>query len=593
MRLPWQLRAVFRPIDRNAPIDLQVQIEGWRRMLIWGGIGLLFLVAVVVFAKPGVSAVKAWHARRLVKEAEGLMAARNWAAASEKVSDAFTFSPAEPSVLLAAARLTTETGGTTQAYEMWQRVCNQPVVQPEHRLELAVAAVRAGRPVQEAAAALAQAGAAASTARGRFAAAAIALRQGDQKGALDLLREAVRLEPTNPTLKLQLASGLLYRAARDKAAQAEAALLLYEVQKDPRDGVNARRMLRQLRLQTGDIVRARDEAMAIISMDGSGIEDRLALAGILKRQGDRTTLEGVLTPLVAEANRNRVVAAAVVNWMLEQGHVTDAARLLEKVPPDWRRVPPLSLSYARHLDDTRRVADLREHLRTADWTGVEPEREAWNSRLAQLQNSERLRSETWAGIERRATGDREMMARLLAVSKPWRWHAERIRLLQQLAALPPVDKSVLEDWLAAGLAAGQTADVCEAAWQLIEQGESDANVRSDAARSALLLNRRIHEARKLADEVYNEQPGQPDFAATQAAALRNEGKFAEAQRILSPWVEMAARGGRLPDRVAYERAVTLAASGDAKGAAIAAQPVAIESLLPEEVALVRKLRGGN
>lgn len=589
MPLPWKFRAIFRPIDRNAPIELQVDIETWRRRLIWLTLLGVFLIGLAFTARPGLRAVKGWHARRLVVEAEGLMAERNWSQASDRIRDAFTFAPGEPSVILAAARLANETGATALALDLWTRACELPGALPEHRVELALAIVRAGRPPVEAATQLAQAGAAVQTSRGRYVSAALAFRNGDHTGALQLLREAVRLDPKNSSLKVQLASPLVYRAATDKAAAAEAALLLYELRKEGRETLSAGRLLRQLRLQAGDLRRAREEALAVIATDGSGLEDRLQLAEILRRQGDRSALDGLLSPLLAESLRSRGTAAIMSNWLLDQQQVNDAARLLEKVSPDWRRVPPLSLTYARHLDNARRINDLREHLRTADWTGAEPEREAWNARLAQLQNNERLRVETWSAVEKRAVGNRELLVRLLAVAKPWRWHQERIRLLHQLAAMPPVDQLYLEEWRQAALAVGQTVDLCEATWQLLDLGTNDPTVRSDAARSALALGRRLEDARKLAAEVYLESPGQPDLAATQAAALRSEGKLEEAQRVLAPWIEMAARGGTIPDRIAYERAANLAAAGDAKGAAAAAKTVQPEVLLPEERAQLRKL----
>ena len=105
--------------------------------------------------------------------------------------------------------------------------------------------------------------------------------------------------------------------------------------------------------------------------------------------------------------------------MLNNQYRGEVGKLLDRLPPEWRRLPPLSLPVARYLDETRRIAELREHLRVADWTDYEPEREAWNARLAQLQNSDRLRLETWAAIEKRALGDREMSLRLLRVARPW------------------------------------------------------------------------------------------------------------------------------------------------------------------------------
>ncbi|MBS0657457.1 MAG: hypothetical protein JSR82_04325, partial [Verrucomicrobia bacterium] len=565
MQFSHKLRYLFKPLDPQAPTEMHEEVATFRRRMRWGSVLFVLLVAAGFAALPTLRAVKSWHARRLVAEAETFMAERNWNAASQRLGDAYTFAPGEPGVLLATARLAAESGNTGQAVELWSRVCDRPDATPEQRLELALALVRAGRPASEASAQLLLAGAAAQTARGRFVAAAIAYRLADLTGAIQLLREAVKLDPKDPAMKIQLASPLVFRAARDKDAAAEAALLLYEAQKDPRERLNAGRLLRQLRLQTGDIRRAREEAMTVLSLDGATLDDSLQLAEIVKRLGDRSAVDAVLNPLLAEAPKNRGMSAALANWLLDQAQVNAAARLLERTPPEWRRALPLALTYARHLDDARRVADLREHLRNVDWTGAEPEREAWNARLAQLQNNERLRTETWAGLEKRAVGQRTLLLRLLYIAKPWRWHTERLRLLHQLASMPPLDQAVLEEWRQVAQAAGQTVDLCEASWQLLEVGTNDPVVRSDAARCALLLNRRVEDARKLAAEVYEESPGQPDFAATHAAGLRSAGQLEEAKRILAPWVQMQARGGTLPDRIAFEYAATLAAAGDARG----------------------------
>lgn len=590
MQLSRKFRYLFKTLDPQAPTEMHLELATFRRRLLWGSILLILLGVAAFFARPTLRAVKSWHARNLVAEAEKLMAERNWNAASQRLGDAYTFAPGEPNVLFATARLASESGNGPMAVELWSRVCERPDVKPEQRLELALALVRAGRPASESNAQLALAGEAAKSARGRFVAAAVAFRQGDQQGALQCLREAVKAAPNDSAMKIQLASPLVYRAARDREAAAEAALLLYEAQKDPRERLNATRLLRLLRVQTGELRRAKEEAVNVLTLDGSSFEDSLQLADILKRMGDKAGLDALFNPLLAEAQRNRAVAAALSSWLLDQAQVNDAARLLERVPADWRRTPPLSLTYARHLDDARRVADLREHLRNADWTGAEVEREAWNARLAQLQNNDRLRTETWGQLEKRALNNKPLLVRLLFLTKPWRWHAERLRLLHQLANQPPVDQLVLEEWRQVALASGQTIDLFEATWQLLEVGTNDPTVRSDAARSALLLARRVEDARKLAAEVYEESPGQPEFAATQAGAFRQEGRLDEAKRVLAPWAQMLARGGAMPDRIAFEYAATLHAAGDAKGAAAAAKNVAPESLLPEEVAVLKQIR---
>ncbi len=108
-------------LDLTPPEERRAKII--RRRIVVAGIftGLLLLLCWCG-TRPASHAIKAWHARRLVREASGAIEKSDWKEASAKFQDAYQLNPGEVNVWRAIARLLWRTGQNQASLEWWGKV---------------------------------------------------------------------------------------------------------------------------------------------------------------------------------------------------------------------------------------------------------------------------------------------------------------------------------------------------------------------------------------------------------------------------------------------------------------------------------------
>ena len=136
----------MRPNDTTL-IDPELSREqrGRRRLLkIWGGVALgLLLLLLLLLAQPTRNAIKGWQARRHAGQALGLIDEEQWKDASTEARTAYQLRPTEPAALRAIARLLSRTG-QREALGFWKALRAQHPLTRQDLRDEATAALGAG-----------------------------------------------------------------------------------------------------------------------------------------------------------------------------------------------------------------------------------------------------------------------------------------------------------------------------------------------------------------------------------------------------------------------------------------------------------------
>ena len=117
---------------------------------------------------------------------------------------------------------------------------------------------------------------------------------------------------------------------------------------------------------------------------------------------------------------------------------------------------------------------------------------------------------------------------------------------------------------------------------------NDVVIRNNVAALGLLLNKDLKQNHRLASEVYDEAPANPAIATTYAFSLFVQGRTVEGLAALEPLSAQSAKNSTF----ALYYAVLQAGAGNPELARGIASQLKEEDFLPEEWALLGRLRSG-
>jgi thioredoxin-like negative regulator of GroEL len=311
--------------------------------------------------------------------------------------------------------------------------------------------------------------------------------------------------------------------------------------------------------------------------------DRLLLLSILKA-ADQAETQSLLEQLQIDASDDAVKIGALIGWMNSQKMSTEAVAWIKTLPPSLlvKRTTPLNLAEA--FMATSDWEGLRRFCGGTKWDAFDYMRNALAARalreLGRLQES----GQQWQEAVARAGANSEQIFGLADVARKWGWQNEAADLWW-LAAKDPINAEktlrMLYDFYATQR---DTHELYRVLVHLEKVRPTDLAVRNNLAQISLLLNLNPDQAYRRAREVYEEEPKNPDYAATYAFSLYLQGDVKRALQTLAGFSEVELER---PQIAAYY-GVLLARSGNCSLAAKFLDLGEKADLLPEEKKLVEK-----
>lgn len=564
------------------PEERALRLRARRRRWIALGVLAVFLVVGLIYARPMGRAVKGWQARRLAREAETLLAGKEWQAAYPLLRDAIKLSFNDPMVTRLMAEFQSR-AGTPEAVAWWVRLTELEPGVAAHQIRLTHAAVRE-REMEMAEQSLAKVPAAARQSAAYYeAAAAVAIARGNYPAAAEILARWQALDPGSEFAKLNIA---ILRLHAKEPAQVEAARgTLRELTRNAQVGRAATRALVTEALQRGDFEGASALARPLAVAPDGEFEDRILELDVLARASDPNS--GVRVKEAQEAageDPARIVLLA--RWLFVQRRFSEAFGWLRTLPESLRLRPPVAITVADATMSIKDWSGLANVLRSQEWGSSEFLRLAFLARAAREQDRMEAANSWWRRALEQAT-DPVPQAALLRLVNSWGWKKEAEEVLWAMRVANPTDLLPLETLERVYAGSGNTRGLLRTAQDRLARDPKSSRARNDIAALSLLLRENLVEAHIVADELGKEQPNDPVVQSTLAYSLLVRGRPDEALAVFRRIPEAARQR---PSIAAYYGAV-LCATGQPELAEFyfgVAERAA--KLLPEEQALVAASR---
>jgi Flp pilus assembly protein TadD len=397
--------------------------------------------------------------------------------------------------------------------------------------------------------------------------------------------EALKLEPSSATIRLNLAiAGLVV----EHGAKAEA----------------ARRSLESLRTN----LPVHLEALRQLVQDASRnrlFERTLVFAQELQadpecRFADRITyldalwnvrqaeLPGQVRALESIATTNSAQAYEMLAWRLRRGEIREALAWAESLPTTVRTNLPLPVIMAEAYASVREWTALETMLKSQNWSDMEYLRHLIGSLGLRAQGRSLEAAVEWRTALTGSSKSLDSLNDLVRRTAAWNWGAELNETLWAIVENFPIEKGaflMLYDRL---VEEGNTAGLHNLLSRVGSYVDLPVEFRNNFAVVSLLVYPRGQHGHDVAREIYEKDPQNPFVVSTYAYSLFLQKKGEDALRLF----EGLRRQDLEEPAIAAYYGIILAGSGDTARARHFLERGLQAKLLPEEKALLTKAELG-
>ncbi len=541
----------------------------------------LGLILLAVIGVVGFDSFRAFQMRRLNNRARAFLSVGDLKSAALAAKNILQINIHNVDALRILAQIA-EQNGESSALDWRQRVATEAPESVPDEIALAKTATRVGQQNIAEAALNHLEGRANGSAPYHEALAAFQLSKKNQAAAEQEYSEAIRLDPPNDNYRLALAI-LQLGSSSDEKKSAARETLRGLLEKRPLRLTAARALLE-------DAVERKDPqlmtlARMIFKWPEATLQDRLRYVEISSKLG-LDGFAGALTQVQDEAALDPLKLTELLSWMSANHEAVLAIEWTKRLPPSALERRPVFVAVADCFAAASDCAGLRQWTRKFGWKDLEYLRHAYQAYAHRSCGDTRESDLEWAKALQAANNVDAAMTLQRAAAK-WRWEAESVELLWQLAKDRGQQKGALATLNEYYTKEEDTNNLYKVSSRLLQVSPNDAATKNNFAQLSLLLAINTEAAEAMAKGLHQQSPKDPNFASTYAFALYLRGDWHGALKVMN---SLSADDLRRPEIAAYY-GVFLAAGSDRNKAPSFLELGRQAKLLPEERALVEKATG--
>jgi tetratricopeptide (TPR) repeat protein len=542
------------------------------------GIGAVVLVSAAGYF--GVRTFRAWQERRLLAEGTALVKEGDFNRASFDAQRALEINPKSAGANRVLAEVS-ERSGLRTALDFRRRVADLSRHQPGDELALARTAIRFGeaRTAKEALEAIPPVER--ETANYHALCGDVALLQRDTASYEKELTRAAELDPANKTYSRALATLRLNSA--DPALHDRGVHELEQLQSDEALRAGVTRRLTDDALRRGEKEKSVSYARQLNALSSVNFSDRLLLLSALHLAGD-AQVTPMLAQLQIEAGDDPEKIGALLSWMTAQKMSPEAVAWIQKLPAALLGKKLLPLNVADAFLAAADWKGLEKFLRASNWGPAEYLRAALLARALRELGRAEDSAQAWNEAVRQVNGHSEEIFLLAEMARKWGWEKDALDLLWLASEDPQKAEQTLNTLYNIYAARGDTQDLYRVLLHLEELRPNDPAILNNVAQLSLLLNLNTDRGLELAQQVYEQDPKNADYASTYAFSLYRRG---EMRKAVQAFADVPEKELQRPQIAAYY-GLMLAAAGNLARAREFLDLGSKANLLPEERALVDK-----
>jgi tetratricopeptide (TPR) repeat protein len=552
------------------------------RKSFWILFGMVIAGAVAVLAGP--SLYRHWRQEHLIHLANGFLGKSDQANAVLCLRRAIQSNPYDVRACRMYAVLA-ERAASPNAIWWRRRVVELEPKVLQNRIDWAKAALVLGdlRAAEEALGSIGEPGN--RTADYHKAAGALAWARNDYTEAESHYAQALKMEPTNATIRLNLAIAGLVTDFGAKAGSARATL--EALRTNPPVRLEALRQLTQDALRNNLPRRAVVFAQEIQADALCRFSDRILYLDTLSRSLP-SDLDERVSAVEAIAATNSSQAYDVVRWRMRHGETKKGLAWAESLPLAVRTNLPLPTMMADAYASLGDWLGLEAITKGQNWREMEYLRHALKGLSLRSQGRTLEAAVEWRGGLAAASGRIEALNELVRRTAAWNWGPELNETLWAIVENFPIEKGaflMLYDRL---VEEGNTPALHNLLSRVSSYVELPVELRNNFAVVSLLVYPRGQHGHDVARETYEKSPHNPFVVSTYAYSLYLQKNGPEALRLLN-----GLKHEDLEDpSIAAYYGIILAGVGETAKARHYLERGLQAKLLPEEKALVTKAELG-
>jgi predicted Zn-dependent protease len=401
--------------------------------------------------------------------------------------------------------------------------------------------------------------------------------------------EASRLEPQNPAPQLNLAIVRLHGTNTSELAEARTAL--QSLASNPTNSALRCQALRELTREAMGR-KQQDEGLALsrqlIQETNAAFTDWILRLEVLL-ETKNADFKPALANCQRQAATNQGSIFELASWEMAKTSSGDTLAWLRSLPMKTQTNQPTTLLVAECYVTLKDWSGLHAWLEKQHWAELEFLRHAYMSRALRGQDLADSAKAEWEQALQSANGQKQSLVMLLGLAAQWNWETEGEELLWTIVNRYPLEEWANQTLTQALFAGGRTRSLMQLFNRKVRRTPSDLTAKNNLAMTALLLNASELKPYDLAREVHEQAPTNSFFAATYAFSLYQQGKSAEALKVMQ---QINPQFLETPTTAGYY-GIILKATGHADSAGIYLEKASKAVLLPEEQKLFAQARAGT
>ena len=417
-----------------------------------------------------------------------------------------------------------------------------------------------------------------NTANYQNAAGVLATGAGHLSEAEAHFTEAVRLDPANPILIMNLA--VLRLNGTDTLDQASARIDLQRItlnSTNPAICSQARRELVVDAIRQDDLDGALNLVKNLVQSTNAQFSDRLMQLDLLQRTKS-PEYKTTLASCEREAAENPAKLSDMTIWLMQRPSVAEALTWLQSLPMQIQTNQPAALLAAQCQVQLRYWLGMQTALQKQNWGELDFMRHAFLSRALRGQDLNDASSSEWVVAQKYAGDQKGSLISLLRLAAEWKWDSEAEQILWIVVKRYPEEKWATPILAQTLMTSGRTRPLMQLFAILSSRSPDDLELKNNLAFTAMLLGAQEINPFDLAQEVYAKSPKNPTYAATYAFSLYLQKQTAQALKVMQ---QLAPKDLDDPSIAGYYGLI-LKATGDNAKAAIYLRRASGGQLLPEE-----------
>jgi len=355
---------------------------------------------------------------------------------------------------------------------------------------------------------------------------------GQVADAAQHFSEAARLDPANPTPRLNLAIVRLHGSNTLDLAEAR-----IDLKRISMDATNFTMRCQATRELIGDALRFKDNStaltlsQALVQPTNAFFSDKLLRLDVLKVTGS-AELKPAIAQYQHEAAVNTAATSEMATWLMTRTSPAETLTWLHTLPMATQTNQPAALLMAGCQVLEKDWTGLQSSLAKQNWAELDFVRHAFLAHSLRGQKLEGAATAEWGVAVQLTRDEKASLTALFRLAAQWQWDDEAEQILWTIVNRYPEEAWAGQTLEQAFIMNGRTRSLMQLFAIQAKRAPADMEVKNNLAMTSMLLNSQDSNPYGLAREVYDKMPQNPSYASTYAYSLYLQKQYAEALKVM-------------------------------------------------------------